>query len=1084
MTEDLDQAIEAIRRLREFRDAGKVEAVLRSELLSWLRRIFPDLEDQTWVNHYTEGTEATTKIGKTSGNLANRFIDNLVGSTTIEYEADLRITAKFNEGFGQVREHTSGLIRKGVPVSQVRGILSDTVSWYSYDVELASGTDPENCAPTDITLREIDVLELVDDGETTALRFIAFLRRHLARQQSRFLLAEFLTIDLGLHSGAYKRIAPALRNLVEEGRTTDTSISLATNLWSRFVDYLEGESGDFRLDAYVDEVYLCILARLLSANVLVGQAITSNEVELKSILNGSYFSYNYQLANMVEQDYFGWLTTPPHIHKLLPVATAMQHDLYAYDFKWRPDEDLFGRLMAELARRSQRRLLGQEWTPSWLGRLLAERCIDNLPHGEQPRIIDMCCGSGSILAEVLKVTKVRFGLSDIVELHDVATGFDIDPLAVSLSKTTWVITLAEEIKEATAPILIPIFHADSLFAVTPVTSQLPFYGESDTIKLSLDGETVEISAVLVEPEYREFFDRIVDWSYDEAIDAQAKGTSAHLSLDAVRTFVTGAASLSKLIFDEALQESITKSVHALAQRMANLAIAGRNGIWAFILRNTYRPGLLSGQFNGLVSNPPWLALSALADNPYKDVLKVRASLYGIRPAGASFLHLELGTTHLLHAVDRYLGVNASVACLVPGTVFNGHHHEPFRQRMFLTSKRKVALEVNEAWQVAQGTFKYPGAAIIGHKRKKPRGLEKGAVKGFVAHDSGLSEAEFSTRQLGTKRTAWVLEKGGNPTVSDYGLLIPQQGADLMPRTAVCIEIVNESGAEYRVDTPSSGTRWGFTVKAAKKLKGERFAGHVAPEFIHRMAQSENLLPFVLGEHKAPVALPALRNADGAWTVLDETDIRGMGFIETARRFRAINKKLANVGKGATLQERIDERHKLSKQVLGDIGCLVLAGAGGKHICAACLPVSEASDLVIDQTLYCQVIAEAQHAWFLTGMLNSASMTQAILHFNPKGAFGERHIHALPYRLMPPFDADNKAHKRIAKLAEQISAIAESVVATDKYLRDPNKALTVRRQKLREALCKTVEFAELEASCAHILGVSVVAFDNQEDETAT
>jgi hypothetical protein len=320
----------------------------------------------------------------------------------------------------------------------------------------------------------------------------------------------------------------------------------------------------------------------------------------------------------------------------------------------------------------------------------------------------------------------------------------------------------------------------------------------------------------------------------------------------------------------------------------------------------------------------------------------------------------------------------------------------------------------------------------------------------------------------------VLEKGGNPAASADGLPIPQQGADLMPRTAVCIEIVNESGAEYRVDTPSSGTRWGFTVKASKKLKGERFAGYVAPTFIYRMAQSENLLPFVLGEHKAPVALPALRNSAGAWTVLDETDIRGMGFTETARHFRDINKKLADVGKGATLQERIDERHKLSKQVLGDTGCLVLAGAGGKFICAACLPVSEASDLVIDQTLYWQVIAEEEHAWFFTGMLNSDAMTQAILSFNPKGAFGERHIHALPYRLMPPFDADNEAHKRIAALAEQIAVAAESRVATDEYLSDPNKALTVRRRKLREALAATTEISELETLCASVLGTSTVA----------
>jgi hypothetical protein len=1077
MTEDPGQAIEAIRRLREFRDAGKVEAVLRSEFLSWLRRIFPAADDQTWINHYSEGTEAATKVAKSGGGDANRFIDNLVGSTTIEYEADLRIRAKFEEGYGQVREHASGLIRKGVPPSQVRGILSDTVAWHAYDIELAHAIDPAHCEPGHITLREVDTFELTNDDETTAARLIAFVRKHLAREQSRLLLAEFLTIDLGLQSSPCKRSAGPLHTLVEEGRAADPSIALATDLWSRFVDYLEGESGYFRADAYVDEVYLCILARLLSANVLAGQAVTSDDNEIKLILDGSYFVGRYQLANMVEQDYFGWLTKPGHIDKLVEISAAIQRDLYAYDFSWRPEEDLFGRLMAELARRSQRRLLGQEWTPAWLGRLLAERCLDNLPDEEPPRVVDMCCGSGSIIAEVLKAAKQRYGLSDMASLHDVATGFDIDPLAVSLSKTTWVVALADEIKTATAPIVIPIYHADSLFAVTPVTPLLPFYGDSDTIQLTLDGTTIDIPSLLVEPEYRELFDRIVDWCYDEAIDAQAKGGSDHLTAELAHSFVAGAATASKLTLDPALEDSIVQGVHALARRMADLAIAGRNGIWAFILRNTYRPGLLSGQFNGLVSNPPWLALSAMAENPYKEVLTGRAGLYGVRPSGSSFLHLELGTTHLLHAVDRYLSADASVACLVPGTVFNGHHHEPFRRRKFLASARPVALEINEMWQVQPGVFKYPGAAVIGHKRKKPAGLENVAITGFVARETGLEEADFSTRALGTKRTAWVLEKEGNPAAAASDAPIPQQGADLMPRTAVCVEILNDNGAEYRVDTPSSGSAWAFTVKAAKELKGERFPGYAAPAFIHRMAQSENLLPFCLGEHKVPIAIPACRDASGTWQLLEESEIRALGFTETARRFRVINKKLAVVGKGKTLQERINERFKLSKQVLAGDGCLIVAGAGGKYICAACIPLADAADLAIDQTLYWQVIPDEGQAWFATGMLNSDAMTQAILPFNPKGAFGERHIHALPYRLMPPYDAGNDDHQHIATLAEQLAEQARKLIAADAYLNDPSKALTVRRRKLREQLAASAPFQELEQLCAAALGTTLVAEDD-------
>lgn len=1078
MTGDIAQAREAIRRCREFRNAGKVEAVLRSEFLSRLRLIFSSVEDESWINHYSAGTEAHTKVGKAGGKIADRFIDNLVGSTTIEYEPDLRIQAKRDEGFNQVKEHAAGLIRNNVPMSRVRGILSDTVEWYAYDVKLPPDIAPAACTADDVQLSLVDELKLAGDDVSSAERLIAFVRKHLAREQSRPLTAEFLTSDLGLDSGPCQRSVGPLMKLVSEGRDSDPSILLATDLWSEFVDYLEGDGGGFRVAAYTDEAYLCILARLLSANVLADRAISSDDAELKSILNGSYFHARYQLNNMVELDYFGWLTSASRIDKLVPVAREIQRDLYAYDFTLRPEEDLFGRLMAELARRSQRQLLGQEWTPAWLARLLAERCIDGLPSGESPRIVDMCCGSGSIVAEVLKAARSRLGLTDLAALHEVVTGFDIDPLAVSLSKTTWVVTLASEIKAATAPIVIPIYHADSLFAVTPGLAALPLLGEDDPIPVSLDGMTVSLPHALVQPIYRDLFDRIVDWAYDEALDAQAKGKAAVLTKQDAEKFLTGAAAAVKATLPAELSDSLADAVQALANRMMALAVADRNGIWAFILRNTYRPGLLSGQFNGLVSNPPWLALSALADNPYHDALTARAKLYGIRPSGQSFLHLELGTTHLLHAVDRYLKPGSSIACLVPGTIFNGHHHEPLRQREFLTAKRQIALEIAEVWQIAPGTFKYPGAAIIGTKRSSAAGLQGKPIAGFLASTGGVQKAEFSTRAIGTERTAWVLEKEGLPIIAAGMAEMPQQGADLMPRTALCIEVLKESGAEYRVETPRKETTWGFTVKAAKEMKDERFPGHVAPRFIYRMAQSENLLPFLLGEHRAPIAIPAERDSAGTWKIYEEKEIRGQGFVETARRFQAINAKLGKIGQGKTLQQRIDERGKLAKQVFGDQGYLIVAGAGGKYICAACLPVAEAHDLIIDQTLYWKVIANETEAWFCVGMLNSQALTEAITPFNPKGAFGERHIHALPYRLMPHFDSGNEDHLRIAALARKAAVIAQAIVAKDEKLSDPSRALTSRRGRLRSLLADTKEVREMEQLCAAALGVSLV-----EDEPA-
>ncbi len=193
MNADIKQARKAIRRCRELRQAGKAEAVLRSEFHSRLRLIFPDSNDQNWINHYGEGTEAKTRVGLTEDAVANRFIDNLVGYTTIEYESDLRNNSKRERGFEQVREHVAGLVRNRVHVTQVRGILSDTIEWLAYDADLATGKNPGTCTAEDISLELVDELNLKSDDVSSAKQLIGFIRKHLAREQSRPLRASHPT---------------------------------------------------------------------------------------------------------------------------------------------------------------------------------------------------------------------------------------------------------------------------------------------------------------------------------------------------------------------------------------------------------------------------------------------------------------------------------------------------------------------------------------------------------------------------------------------------------------------------------------------------------------------------------------------------------------------------------------------------------------------------------------------------------------------------------------------------------------------------------------------------------------------------
>ena len=115
------------------------------------------------------------------------------------------------------------------------------------------------------------------------------------------------------------------------------------------------------------------------------------------------------------------------------------------------------------------------------------------------------------------------------------------------------------------------------------------------------------------------------------------------------------------------------------------------------------------------------------------------------------------------------------------------------------------------------------------------------------------------------------------------------------------------------------------------------------------------------------------------------------------------------------------------------------------------------------------------------MLNSHAMTEAVIPFNPKGAFGERHIHSLPYRLMPPFDQRIDEHARIPDLAQRTAEKVRCMVAADAYLRDPSRALHLRRARVRERLVSTPEYQELEYLCSVILGTTVLEAPDEHDK---
>lgn len=500
------------------------------------------------------------------------------------------------------------------------------------------------------------------------------------------------------------------------------------------------DAGSIRY-TYALEFYISIIAKLLAANILAHRALVSDDQELINIISGKYFE-NQGIYNFAEYDYFGWLSRD-HIVGIITTLHDIQYDLSVYDYSEVKSDDLFGALLVQLATKHHRLLLGQELTPFWLSSRLVNHVVSMLPEKELPRFVDMCCGSGSMLIATINETK-NICFSSGVSVKETesavlscATGFDIDPLATILAKVNWIITVADTV-DFSRGIYIPIYHSDALFL-----SSLAEITSDESVMISLYDKTVELPKYLLSGDAQALFDKIVNKCHDLiGINVQKEALDSHID------------SIWDLSDADSKKEEIKNAAFNLYLAMYSLNEEGKNGLWSFILKNSLRPSLIRANYNGIVSNTPWLAMSKIADNPYKDSLRDLAARYNLLPTGASAHHLELATIFLISAIDRYLRDGGVFGCILPHSVLNGNHHAALRLGAFKDACPPVEADFSDIWLLDESIFKNKSIALFGQKR---RFIERVRFSGKMISRSETEETSFHVVSSGSL-TVWTNEE--------------------------------------------------------------------------------------------------------------------------------------------------------------------------------------------------------------------------------------------------------------------------------------------------------------------------------------
>lgn len=1053
-------------------DNGSVEDKLRHLLSANLSKIFPD--SPWWVQEHVMGTETYLHFANTKGKERIGFADSVVGKTAIEYEKNLKISAIFNEGYHQVEEYCAALCNLGIDEDEILGILSDTVRWYGYTIEIVGNYDREALfGANDIRLKQVDFVDLSNCSDEEMDKFELFVNKYLGRDQSRILTAKTLVLDFGLESDFYRKEIDGYRNVIENAMHSNPGYAdLIKNVWQNFVAYLgASEHGTFSMDTYTNEYYLVTVAKIICANILNGAPLICNNAEMIKILNGQYFQQK-NIQNLVDYDYFGWLNNSPFVDGIVESAKRVQRLLASYDFKVIAEEDLFGALLAQLSNREHRLLLGQDFTPHWVARSMVDyaiACID-----EEPRVLDMCCGSGVFLIETIRKVREKYSIS--IQNYDSAQdellfscvmGFDIDPLAVMLAKVNWVMAMRDLFPYHVGQIIIPVYHADSLFVATPITHNMPSNSQ-DSYVMYFDNNKVEIPGHMLTPTHRRNFDAFMSICYKFAMKRAGQKESS-LTDSQIDYVLSSVESESSIVLSHTERQAQRVAAYSLILQLEGLQRQGRNGIWYFILNNSYKPGLVTNQFNCIVSNPPWLAMSKLADNPYKRVLQKKTASFGIKPPGASHLHMELATTFLLASIDKYLKDGARWMCIMPGSILSGYHHDPLRLEKYKDSAYVIDTNVDIIWELPISTFKNK-AIVLGGKRTNKKSEYPISGRVYVEPDS-YEECNYTLNKQGN-RSAWT-NKGENAEFLDVINENPwefNQGADIMPRTALFHNFSQSPNGTWSIRKIENTSELYYLLSDSHKdLCRDLEVDGFSNDYIYDCLISKHLSPFSVSE-PTKVILPGKR-IDGRWRGLYDEEIALLN-PGTSYAFTEIQTE-SEMPLSALFDQKINIRSKLDKQSFGLARWLVLSNAGGTNPCAAYIDLNnmDKKKLIIDQTLYWYLAESEEEALYIVGILNSVTLSNAISDFQPQGGFGARHIHTIPYKIIPRFDISDDAHMEVVATTKELINEWKKYCGSakeGKYLLPNSGSLNSRRRKLQAALRTMSSYGMYEEACSSIL----------------
>ena len=803
-------------------------------------------------------------------------------------------------------------------------------------------------------------------------------------------------------------------------------------------------STDIPARLFVVHTFNSLLIKLLAAEILAAHGLASGRFfaadlvaidddrellrRLRVDIEGGAFFEGAGIHGFVEEAIFSWYLDAAATKSHRSAIAAAIRDVLTGLALYRTDNldhsrdvlrDFYQDLVPELLRKT----LGEFYTPDWLVEFTCDQA--SVKDWLETRALDPTCGSGAFLVELIRrkreaaVGKKMSAESTVRMIVESVWGFDLNPLAVQVARTNFLIAIADLLRAVPGQrVEIPVLLADAVYS----PARLP-NSEENVIEYQIGSQISNLKILLPTALA---FDRLT-------LDRVFMVMGELVEDDADYAACENALVKRKVLKRQQLVGEWARPLKSTYDQVLSLHQRGWNGIWFRIVRNFFW-SVTAGDFDVIVGNPPWVRWSRLPET-YRDRAKPTCEQYEIFSDTPHHGGNELDISGMITytTADKWLRPGGTLAFVITQTHYQSPSSQGFRRFRIDSVFRLTPLSVVDmkalkpfpeaanktSVVVCRKTKRQPRypvpyrlwTAVKGKTRAIPTGLSMAAVM------SRVDVRECEAHPVGGDGSPWAIVTPGR--FGDFarirGRSTGVQGrkgitADLNGIYFVAVSGRNESTGLVKIATrPEAGrtklgatrTFWVEPTLLYPLLKG-------AADFETCYVKPRQKLVAVVPNDG--ITREACEEAEDRMNALCPNTKKYFGFYEQWLRKRSTwNTRMRNAPFYViyNVGAYTFAPYKVIWAEQSGVFEAAVAGAGE-------VPLLGERPYVPDHKIFFVEFQEAAAAYFLCGLLASSLVREFVESHNISIQVGDIFKHMK----LPGFDRTQQGHRRLARVVER------------------------------------------------------------------